>query len=116
MSLGNNFLWRLNTTEELNFVYPFSQKSTKNIDLTNSITNISYSFIVDDDLKQLKTNNNYNVNNGLCFAYIKITVPAGKTATITANVNISSEYSYDIGILYYSKTILKLIHLSSLPC
>lgn len=103
ISLGENLLW--NATEELNFIYPFDQISTRNIDLTNAITNGSYSFIVDDSLQKLKTNSNYNKANGLCYGYIKLTVPSGKTATISGNLGVSSETNYDIGIMYYSTSV-----------
>lgn len=105
MSLGDKLIWQLDTTEELNFAYPFNQASTKNIDLTNAIVNGSYSFIVDDSLEKLKSNSNYNVNESLCFSYIKINVPPEKTASITIDYEVSSESSYDIGCAYYTTNI-----------
>ena len=89
----------------LYFTYPFSSKiSTNKIDLSKAFTNGSYTFAQDASLKVLKSNSNYNVSSGICYCYIKIDCTNTK-AKINIKSYVSSESSWDYGLIYYTKTI-----------
>lgn len=108
MSLGDTLIWKLQQEEEsteLNFVYPFNQTSDKTFDLSRAIVNDSYSFVVDNNTQQLKSDSNYNVNSSKCFAYIAVNVKEGKNITINIDYNVSSESNWDLCCLYYTNTI-----------